>query len=370
MTARSASRRQHVWLSVLLVVGLGTTLPLRVEARQSGADVYRFACAACHGEDGRGQPRSVVGFDTPLPDFTDCAFATSEADSEWNAVVHLGGPARALDRRMPAFGEAFSAEQIQSAIDYVRGFCKSRAWPHGNLNLPRALVTEKAFPENEVIVRVASPEEHFIETQFVYERRIGPRSQIEFTVPFNVHQAFGAWQRGLGDVAAGFKQVLLARATTGSIVSAGVEMTFPTGKEDLGLGRRLIVFEPFAVYSQRLPGNAFVHAQVGLEKPLNLSVKREIFWRVAAGKTFVQGPWGRTWSPIVELLAVREFVVGEPEVTELLPQLRVTLSRRHHVSVNGGVRVPLTVPAIVRRTSLMGSVLWDWYEGSLFDGWR
>jgi hypothetical protein len=80
-------------------------------------------------------------------------------------------------------------------------------------------------------------------------------------------------------------------------------------------------------YSQRLPADAFLHAQVGVEKPLNLAVKREVFWRVAAGKTFVQGPWGRTWSPMVELLAVREFVVGEPESTEVLPQLRVTLSR-------------------------------------------
>jgi hypothetical protein len=353
----------------LLVIGLCITRPHRLDA-QSGADLYRFACAACHAEDGRGEPRSVVGFDTPLPDFTDCAFVTSEPDVDWNAVVHLGGPARALDRRMPAFGEALPPEDIQRVIEYVRGFCKSRAWPHGNLNLPRPLVTEKAFPENEVIVSVASPEEHFIETRLVYERRIGSRSQVEFSVPFNVTRAFGAWQRGLGDVAAGFKQVLWYSTGKGSILSAGVEMTFPTGKESLGLGHRLRVFEPFVVYSQRLPSSAFLHAQVGIEKPLNLAVKRETFWRVAAGKTFVQGPWGRAWSPLIELLATREFVPGEPELTEVLPQLRVTLSRRHHVSFNGGVRVPVSVPSVVRRTSLIGAVFWDWYEGSLFEGWR
>ena len=357
--------RTFAWL----VVFLSLALPFELQA-QGGADVYRFACAACHGDDGRGQPREIVGFETPLPDFTDCQFATSEADADWNAVVHLGGPARALERRMPAFGEALSAEQIQLAIDYVRGFCRSRAWPHGNLNLPRALVTEKAYPESEAFVRIASPEEHFIETRFVYERRIGARSQVEIAVPFNVHQAFGAWQRGLGDIAVGGKHVLVHSAHTGSILSAGVEMTFPTGKEALGLGHRLKVFEPFVVYGQQLPGEAFVHAQLGLEKPLNLNVKREIYWRVAAGKTFVQGPGGRAWSPIVELLAVREFVVGEPEETDLLPQLRVTLSRRHHVSVDVGVRVPLTVPGAVRRTTLVGTVFWDWYEGGLFDGWR
>jgi len=356
-----------VWAILAVGVWIGLSSGLRA---QTGADLYRYACAACHGDDGRGQPREMVGFDTPIPDFTDCQFVTSEADVDWNAVVHLGGPARALDRHMPAFGEALSAEQIRRVIDYVRGFCRSRAWPHGNLNLPRPLVTEKAFPENEVIVRVASPEERFIETRFVYERRIGSRSQVEFAVPFNVHQAFGAWQRGLGDVAAGFKQVLLHDTRRGSIVSAGVEMTFPTGKEALGLGHRLTVFEPFAVYGQRLPRDVFVHAQVGIEVPLNLPAENELFLRVAAGKTFVQGIGGRAWSPMIELLTVREPELGEPALTEIVPQLRVTVSRRHHVAVNAGVRVPVTVPAIIRRSSLVGSLFWDWYEGGLFDGWR
>jgi hypothetical protein len=34
----------------------------------------------------------------------------------------------------------------------VRTFCASDAWPRGELNLPRALVTEKAFPEDEAVL--------------------------------------------------------------------------------------------------------------------------------------------------------------------------------------------------------------------------
>ena len=74
----------------------------------TGEELYQTACAACHGSDGKGQPRLVVGFDTPLPDFTDCAFTTPEADLDWWSVVHEGGRVRALDRRMPAFGDALS----------------------------------------------------------------------------------------------------------------------------------------------------------------------------------------------------------------------------------------------------------------------
>ena len=54
----------------------------------TGEQLYQTACAACHGQEGKGQPESVVGFDTPLPDFTDCAFTTPEADLDWSSVAY------------------------------------------------------------------------------------------------------------------------------------------------------------------------------------------------------------------------------------------------------------------------------------------
>jgi hypothetical protein len=314
-------------------------------------------------------PRSVVGFDVRLPDFTDCSFTTSEADFDWNAVVHLGGPARALDRRMPAFGEALSPDEIQRALDHIRGFCPSEAWPHGDLNLPRPLLTAKAFPENEAVVSVAEPFEHFIETRFVLGRRVGPRSQIELAVPFNLNRAFGAWQRGLGDVAIGFKHAFLHSRPRGAIVSGAVELTLPTGNEMRGLGDRLTVLEPYGTYSQMLAADTFVHLQAGLETPLNLPVNKELYWRAAGGKTFVQGQRGRTWTPMVELAGRRELAFDERISWDLLPQLQVTLSRRQHISISGGVLLPLTLHRFRRSTPTV-QLLWDWFDGGFFEGWR
>lgn len=271
---------------------------------------------------------------------------------------------------MPAFDEALSGDEIQRVLDHVRGFCRDRRWPHGNLNRPRPLVTEKAFPEDEVVARVSSPYVNFVGTDVVYERRVGARGQLELVMPFNVHRTFGGWQRGLGDVKTGYKHVLLYSLALGSVLTMGADVTFPTGKEALGLGNRLTIFEPFVVFSQVLPFGGFAHAQVGLEAPLNLGTPNdEIYWRAAIGRTFVQGQWGRRWSPILEVLGSREREFGALPEWDVLPQLHVTLSSRQHVSANAGIRLPVTLRTL-RRAQPMLYLQWDWFDGSLFDGWR
>ena len=70
-------------------------------------------------------------------------------------------------------------------IAYLREFCTNKHWPRGELNLPRALVTEKAFPEDELVISTAmnaSGAPGFT-TDFIHEQRFGVRDQIEIDVP-------------------------------------------------------------------------------------------------------------------------------------------------------------------------------------------
>ena len=151
----------------------------------------------CHGPDGTGAPRSVVGFELPLPnghdfpDFTDCATNTVEPLSDWVAVAARGGPVRALDRHMPAFGDALSAEQLDRVVRHLWTFCTDASWPRGDLNLPRAFFTEKAFPENETVwtTGVTGSGQKAVANELVYEHRIGARGQDQVKVP--VHRAAG-----------------------------------------------------------------------------------------------------------------------------------------------------------------------------------
>src|SRR5260370_1425386 len=126
----------------------GKTLDVR-----NGERVYKGGCIACHGSEGKGAPMASTVFRRPdtFPDFTDCAGTTPEPDGNWKAVIVHGGPSRGLSQIMPAFGDLLTDGEINDVIAYMRGFCKNtHHFPLGELNLPRALVTEKAFPENEV----------------------------------------------------------------------------------------------------------------------------------------------------------------------------------------------------------------------------
>ena len=342
-----------------------------------GARLYRDACAACHGADGTGAPASQVAFEEPLPDFTDCSFASREPDADWVAVAHGGGPVRGFARMMPAFGEALSVDELQRTLDHVRTLCGDGAWPRGELNLPRPLITEKAYPEDEAVftTEVLSEGDGEVMNEFVYEKRFGARNQIEVAVPFGWREEPGEdgepdrWTSGLGDVAVGVKRALFHSLESGSIFSVTGEVILPSGDEDNGFGKGTVVFEPFLTFGQLLPADGFLHLQGGFELPTDTDrAENEAFLRLALGKSFQEGRWGRVWSPMVEVLSARELASGEDVSWDLVPQVQVTLNTRQHVMANVGVRVPMN-DTQSRDTQVIVYLLWDWFDGGFFEGW-
>ena len=353
--------------------GEGDVLPQ--DAPATGRQIYDAACANCHGADGAGAPKSHVGFDTPLPDFTSCNFASREPTADWVAVAHQGGPVRGFGRVMPAFGELLSPEELERAIDYIRGFCGNDDWPRGELNLPRAMFTEKAYPEDEAVWTTTVPAEGnaAVMNEIVYERRFGARNQLEVVAPFSFRDVSAEgepadWNGGLGDMALGWKRVLFHGLDSGSILSLTGEVILPTGDESDGFGNGTATFEPFLSYGQILPDGFFAHAQAGAEIPADADRTEEGFWRAAVGRTFTSGAWGRAWSPMVEVLGSRELAEGEPTNWDVVPQLQVTLNTRQHVMGNVAVRIPVT-DTDVRQTELLVYVLWDYFDGGFFAGW-
>ena len=363
-----------VCLSVVVpaVASAATQKPVPSHDRTPAA-VYRSACQGCHGPDGRGMPQSTTALPLAVPDFSDCNFAVREPDSDWLAIIHQGGPARGFDPLMPAFGEALTEEEQELALAHVRTFCGDRnAWPGGNLNLPRTLFTEKAFVEDEVVVTasIAAEGDPAIASKIVYEKRFFSKGQFELVVPLGFKKPEGGdWSMGLGDVILGWKQVLFHSLRSGSILAASGELILPVGDVGGGFAQGVTAFEPFVSFGQALRGDSFIQAQVGGVLPSDTErAARRAFWRVAAGKSFAQNRWGRTWTPMIELLGFEQYKEGEEAHYDLVPQFQVTLNTRQHIMANFGVRIPLDKPG-TRSTQFAFYILWDWFDGGLRDGW-
>jgi len=257
-------------------------------------------------------------------------------------------------------------------MDHVRTFCTNNNWPRGELNLPRALVTEKAYPEDEAVFSSFIDMENggAVTNEFVYEQRFGVRNQIEIVFPFGYNQMPGGdWSGGhLGDLAVGVKRVFYHNYNSGTIFSLTGEVILPTGDTASGFGGGTTVLEPFASFGQLLPAGGFLHAQTGLEYPvLQDKAENEAFWRAALGKSFNPNPWGRTWSPMIEVLGSKELESRTEIQWDIVPQMQVTLNKRQHIMLNVGYRIP--VDDARRDSQFMVYILWDWFDGGFFEGW-
>jgi mono/diheme cytochrome c family protein len=363
-----------VWLSS---IGLFAQTPAGSALKlDTGKEIYEAACVGCHGPDGKGLPKTTVGFDAPstFPDFTDCKGMVRERNFDWRATIHEGGPGRGFSEIMPSFADALTLEQIDKVMGYLRGLCTESAWPRGELNLPRALVTEKAFPEDETVIttEINAKGAPGVSNEIVYERRFGVKNQIELAVPFSFqHQASGSWLGGVGDLALGLKRAMWHSMTSGSIFSLQGEVALPTGNKERGLGSGVTTFETFASFGQILPRMGFVQIQAGAELPTHTDdASKAVFWRAAVGKTFAQNQgFGRIWTPMVEFLADRDLETGAKTNWDILPQFQVSLSKRQHILANLGVRFPVT-DAGSRATQVVFYLLWDWFDGGLREGWK
>lgn len=342
----------------------------------TGREIYNAACVACHGPDGKGMPDTTVAFEKPstFPDFTRCDQTTPELNKDWKATITYGGAGRGFSRIMPSFGQALTSKEIDAVVEYLRGFCSDKKWPRGEFNLPLPQFTEKAFPEDEVIIT-----SHFnaqrapgVSNDIISENTFGARSQLEVDAPVDfVRAAPGVWHGGIGDATIGLKQVIFANLNAGSILSGFGGIIVPSGNTAHGLGAGVTQFESFAAFAQILPRESFVQLQAGTDQPTDPSkAPRSLFWRSALGKTFrQQNGLGRMWTPMVELVANKDFLPHTTPDWDIVPQFQVTLSARQHVRINLGASIPVTNTSN-RPIQVVFYVLWDWFDGSLLKGWK
>jgi hypothetical protein len=343
-------------------------------APPDGHAIFVANCATCHGLDGRGmRTPAEVGFDLQLPNFTDCSFATREADADWSSTIHRGGRQRALARIMPAFGDALSDDEIDAVIGYLRKFCTDPRWVRGEFNFALGLFTEKAFLEDELVWTTAidTKSPNNIDSQFILEKRVGATGQFEFTLPFSRFDGGPGLGRnfGVGDFGIAYKQNVIADVDSGTILSVLGEMVLPTGNERRGLGTGSFSFETHALFAQTLPDDFVYQGQIFAAFPIRNNLVQEVGVNMGLGKTFAEEDgYGRAWTPAVELVGRQELASGARTDWDIVPQLQVSLSTLQHILVSAGYRIPVTNTS-QRSGQFVFYFIWDWYDGGLFDHW-
>ncbi len=307
------------------------------------AALYRRWCGACHGSDGGGVPAASTRLEVAPAPLADCRTSSAEPEALWVEIVKRGGAAFGLSLDMPAYGDAATHEQIVAIVRYVKGLCRERGWPPGELNFPRPFRAEKAFPENEWVVVL-----HDLEQRLIYERRFGRRLQLEGVL----RTATDAGDLFAGVTVAAKYNVwhsLPARA----LASVGLEVSPPLGRRDTW------ELEPFVSAGWSPGGGVIAQGSVlmAFEEAEGLAATS---WRGGVGKEL-----GR-FVPMLEVSV--DVPTGGENAVALYPQVWIQLSRLGHVAASVGLQVPAAGPG-PRASALVLFLLWDWGDGGLFRGW-
>ena len=337
------------FLTMLTPVGVIAQIP------STPHEMYTAWCASCHAENGTGQVDVPTVTVEPM-DFTDCSVTTSEPDADWELVIAQGGPVAGLSSQMPGYGDSLSGGQIHALISYIRTFCSEPAWPLGNVNFSRPIFTEKAFPENEVVILPSvshGNEENGGQGQIkaVYERRFGTRGQFEISVPWQMN-AVGSRSAGLSAVEVGAKYVLHANQASTRILSGGVEVKIPTGTNSQSVGGNTTALEPYLLAGFAV-GDFSLQTELKIEVPLSdVSEVTEVVYNVYGGRDLSGLP--STWSIGIELNGVDDRLA-------VTPQLRKGLTKTGALAAAWGVRIPI-VNRQHQHTQWVGYLLWEYRD--------
>jgi hypothetical protein len=303
--------------------------------------------------------------DARLPNFARCAESAEEPDDQWRLIIEKGGVAFGLSPQMPAYGDVLTRDQIDSLLLHMREFCQDRRWVRGELNFQRPLFTIKAYPENEIVIGPRLQRRKGEETGFVWtnlvERRIGPRTEVEFALPLASAQVNPASPRrsGIGDIEIEVKQVLFSSLSQRFILSSGLEVSLPTGADEKGLGAGTTKFEPFLALGKETRGWV-VQGSLKMELPTDTAkAEREFAYSVAIGYPLFLIGGVRDFFLTLEVVGSRELKRGERSEVALVPQIRLPIDRMGRWAVAIGPFLPIPRGSNLR-PGFAAYLLWEY----------
>ena len=343
----------------LFVITAGLLSGPSPAAAADGKAIYQQSCVNCHGENGRPDPDSPVvkALGVVPADFSDPLFNSREPLQDWEMVIEHGGYALGLAEQMPSHGDALSRNEIKAVAAYVKTLADTRYFPPGEMNLMLPVRTKKAFPEDEFVYRGRWGDENGVDVYkgvLEFEKRIGKRGQAILEL---VQESIDS-DSDLAEVEVGYKHALFADQQ--QVLSAAAVLALPVdsdGSEEL---------QTYLAWGIATSPHWTLQSSLRLKMPFDDFDAGEM--ELAGVAHFTHTPWPRRVFPALEVTATRPFRSsnGDTEWTAL-PQVRIGLTRGGHVALNLGVEYPLSGQDWDERYHM--TLLWDFADGSFFQGW-
>lgn len=90
------------------------------EAIAAGEALFLSSCATCHGETGMGDGEAAAGLDPKPAPLADAGMLADLTDGYLYWRIEQGGAMDPFNSAMPAWGEAFSEDQIWQLVTFIR----------------------------------------------------------------------------------------------------------------------------------------------------------------------------------------------------------------------------------------------------------
>ena len=105
-------------LAVALLAQAAIPPPAPVAGARPPEEIWEARCQVCHGADGKAQTKK--GRELKAKDFTRARWQKHTSDEEIVKTITDGLP----KKKMPAFKDKLSAEEIRSLVPFLRAFGK------------------------------------------------------------------------------------------------------------------------------------------------------------------------------------------------------------------------------------------------------
>ena len=95
----------------IAILALATMFPTWSMAQDSGGDLFKAKCAACHGPDGKGE--TAMGKKFGLRDLGS-ADVQKQSDAELAGIITKG------KGKMPSYEGKLTSDQVQDMVKFIR----------------------------------------------------------------------------------------------------------------------------------------------------------------------------------------------------------------------------------------------------------